>query len=40
MGSSLGPVLANLSMIELETSIIPNLNTKVTPWERLVRISR
>ena len=27
MGSSLGPVLANLSMIELETSIIPNLNT-------------
>ena len=26
MGSPLGPVLANIFMVELETSVIPNLN--------------
>ena len=36
MGSPLGPVLANLFMVELETSVIPNLNNKVKLWKRFV----
>ena len=34
MGSLLGPVLANIFMVELETSLIPNLNDKVKLWAR------
>ena len=29
MGSPLGPVLANIFMVELKTSVIPNLSNKV-----------
>ena len=36
MGSPLGPVLANIFMIELETSVIPNLSNKVKLWKRFV----
>ena len=36
MGSPLGPVLANIFMLELETSIIPNLNDKIKLWKRFV----
>ena len=35
MGSPLGPVLANIFMVEHETSVIPNLNNKV----KLLKIS-
>ena len=31
MGSPLGPMLANIFMVELETSVIPNLSNKVKP---------
>ena len=34
MGSPLGPVLANIFMVELETSVIPNLSNKVKLWKR------
>ena len=33
MGSSLGPVLANIFMVELETSVIPNLRSKAKLWK-------
>ena len=36
MGSPLGPVLANIFMVELETSVIPNLNDKIKLWKRFV----
>ena len=36
MGSMLGPVLANIFMVELETSVIPNLSNKVKLWKRFV----
>ena len=36
MGSPLGPVLANIFMVELETSVIPNLSNKVKLWKRFV----
>ena len=36
MGSPLGPVLANIFMVELETSVIPNLNDKIKLCKRLV----
>ena len=36
MGSPLGPVLANIFMVELETFVIPNLNKKVKLWKRFV----
>ena len=34
MSSPLGPVLANIFMIELETSVIPNLSNKLKLWKR------
>ena len=36
MGSPLGPVLANIFMVELETSVIPNLNDKIKLRKRFV----
>ena len=36
MGSPLGPVLANIFMVELENNIIPSLNDKVSLWFRYV----
>ena len=36
MGSPLGPVLANIFMVEIETSVIPNSNNKVKLWKRFV----
>ena len=36
MGSPLGPVLANVFMVELDTTLIPNLNIKVSSWRRFV----
>ena len=36
MGSLLGPVLANIFMVELETSVTPNLSNKVKLWKRFV----
>ena len=36
MGSPLGPVLANIFMVELEMSVIPNLNDKIKLWKRFV----
>ena len=36
MGSPLGPVLANIFMVELETSLIPTLQGKVSLWQRYV----
>ena len=36
MGSPLGPVLGNIFMVELETSILPNLSNKVKLWKRFV----
>ena len=34
MRSPLGPVLANIFMVELETLVIPNLSNKVKLWKR------
>ena len=36
MCSSLGPVLANIFVVELETSLIPNLSNKVKLWKIFV----
>ena len=36
MSSPLGPVLANIFMVELETSALPNLSNKVKLWKRYV----
>ena len=36
MGSPLGPVLANVFMVELEKQVLPLLAGKVTSWERYV----
>ena len=36
MGSPLDPVLANIFMVELKTSVIPNINNKVKLWKRFV----
>ena len=36
MGSLLGPVVANVFMVELETALIPNLSSKLTSWRRSV----
>ena len=36
MDSPLGPVLGNIFMVELETSVIPNLRNKVKLWKRFV----
>ena len=36
MGSSLGPVLVNIIMTELEIAIIPSLRTYLQNWKRFV----
>ena len=36
MSSPLGPVLANIFMVELKTSTLPNLSNKVKLWKRYV----
>ena len=36
MGSRLGPVLANIFMVELERNIIPTLSNDILLWERYV----
>ena len=36
MGSPLGPVLANIFMVEVKISVIPNLSNKVKLWKRFV----
>ena len=36
MGSPLGPVLADISMIVLENSLVPNLIKYITFWKRYV----
>ena len=36
MGSPLGPVLANIFMVELEQSVIPTLMDKMKCWTRYV----
>ena len=36
MGSPLGPVLANIFMVELERAIIPSLSDKIKLWKRYV----
>ena len=36
MGSPLGPVIANIFMIKLENSILPNLTKYITFWKRYV----
>ena len=36
MGSPLGPVLASIFMVELETSIIPTLERSLLKWKRYV----
>ena len=36
MGSPLGPVLAGIFMVELETSIIPTLGRSLLKWKRYV----
>ena len=36
MGSPFGPLLANIFIAELKTSLISNLNDKVKLWKRFV----
>ena len=36
MGSPLGPILANIFMVELERSVIPTLMDKMKCWTRCV----
>ena len=36
MGSSLGPVLGNIFMVELETSVILSQSNKVKLWKRFI----
>ena len=36
MGSPLGPVIAEISMVELEKSLIPTLVKQMSPWKRYV----
>ncbi|KAK3728213.1 hypothetical protein QZH41_002733, partial [Actinostola sp. cb2023] len=36
MGSPLGPVLANIFMVELERTVVPILSPKITGWKRYV----
>ena len=36
MGSPLGPVLANIFMVELENQLVPKMSDNVGLWERYV----
>ena len=36
MGSPLGPVLAGIFMVDLETKVLPKLRTSMTAWKRYV----
>ena len=36
LGSPLGPVLANIFMIQLENSLLPNLTNYITFWKQYV----
>ena len=36
MGSPLGPVIANIFMVELETTLVPKLEDHVKKWKRFV----
>ena len=36
MGSPLGPVIANIFMVELEKKVIPTISDKVSLWYRYV----
>ena len=36
MGSPIGPILANIFMVDLETSLMPNLSSYMTVWRRYV----
>ena len=36
MGSPLGPVIANIYMVELETTLVPKLENHVQKWRRFV----
>lgn len=36
MGSPLGPVLANIFMVQLERNVIPKLTHCMLPWKRFV----
>ena len=36
MGSTLGPVLANIFMVELEQNIIPTSSNNMSLWKRYV----
>ena len=36
MGSPLGPVIANIFMIELETTLLPKLEDRVKKWRPFV----
>ena len=36
MGSSLGPLLAGITMVELENPIVPKLNSHLHFWKRYV----
>ena len=36
MGSSLGPVLSGIFIVELKNSLVPTLNKKLTLWRRFV----
>ena len=36
MGSALGPVIANIFMVQLESVLVPKLNDHVKKWRRFV----
>lgn len=36
MGSPLGPVIAGIFMVELETQLLPNMSSFMLPWVRYV----
>ena len=36
MGSPLGPVIANIFMVELERKTLPKLRNYMMPWKRYV----
>ena len=38
MGSPLGPVLANVFMVKLETALFPNLSSKLSCRKRFIMI--